>query len=192
MNDYKIWLGYLSVLLGFVGYIQYFKNIFEDKIRPHVFTWFLWGLVEAIIFAIQVSENAGPGAWVSGATALICFSIAIIAYKKGLGDFSRLDWLLLSSSLLSLLIWWYTQNPLGSVILLIITDAFGFVITVKKTYNHPHSETIFLFFFSSIKSIVAIFALENYNLSTWLFPAYLGISNAAFVLMMYIRRKQLA
>lgn len=191
MTDYKIWLGYLAVVLKFIGYYPYFKDLLQNKTRPHIFSWLLWGIIEAIIFAIQVNQNAGPGAWVSGATALICFTVAALSYKKGLKDFPIIDWILLSSSLFSLLLWWYTKNPLGSVILLIITDACGFAITVRKTYNNPHSETLVTYIFSALKSFIAIFALQTYNPSTWLFLAYLGVSNTLFVITIYLRRQQL-
>lgn len=41
MTDYKIVLGVVATILGFVGYVPYFRDIFRVKTRPHVFSWFV-------------------------------------------------------------------------------------------------------------------------------------------------------
>lgn len=43
MIEFKILLGYLSVLIAFVSYIIYFRQISAGKIKPHAFSWFIWG-----------------------------------------------------------------------------------------------------------------------------------------------------
>jgi hypothetical protein len=189
--DYKIILGYLAVIVGFLGYIPYLRDIFRNKTKPHIFSWFLWGLIETIILAIQINQHAGAGAWVTGFTAFICFLIAGLSFKKGIKEFLRLDWVLLFASLFSLLLWWFTNNPLTATILLILTDAAAFSITFRKTYKYPYTETVIEYVFAALKSLVGIFALQTYNLNTWLFFAYLVIANSAFVIMTIVRRKQL-
>jgi len=191
MADYKNILGYLAVVVGLIGYIFYFRDIFKNQTRPHIFSWALWGFIETIIFAIQVSQKAGAGAWVTGITALVCFLVAILSYKKGIREFLPIDWVLLAASLISILLWWFTKNPLGATILLIITDATAFAITFHKTYKYPFTETLIEYCLAALKSLIGLFALQTYNLNTWLFFAYLSLANTAFVIMVLIRRRQL-
>ncbi|MEO8066016.1 MAG: hypothetical protein ABI643_04210 [Candidatus Doudnabacteria bacterium] len=191
MTDYKIYLGYAAIAIGFIGYVPYIRDIFKNETKPHFFSWFLWGLIESIILAIQINQKAGAGAWVTGFTALACFIVAGLSVKKGVKEFHRIDWLLFAAALVSLVLWRLTKNPLSSTILLIITDAAAFSITFRKTFHHPFSETLIEYFFSALKSLVGIFALQTYNLNTWLFFAYLVFANSAFVVMALIRRKQL-
>jgi hypothetical protein len=103
-----------------------------------------------------------------------------------------MDWVLLISSLIAILLWVFTKNPLGSVILLIVTDAAAFSITFRKTFQYPFTETVAEYFFAALKSLIGIFALQTYNLNTWLFFAYLVFANSAFVVMTLYRRKQLS
>ncbi|HEX9502897.1 MAG TPA: hypothetical protein VF974_01060 [Patescibacteria group bacterium] len=191
MTEYKLFLAYLAIALGFIGYVPYFRDIIKDRTKPHFFTWFLWGLTEVIIFAIQINQNAGAGAWVTGFTALTCFVIAGLSLKKGTKEFLPIDWLLFTASLVSLFLWWMTKNPLTSVILIIVTDATAFAVTIRKTFKYPYSETLITYFFSALKCLIAIFALETYNLNTWLFYAYLSFVNFSFVFTILLRRRYL-
>jgi len=81
--NYKEYLGFTATAIAFVSYLPYFRDIFANKTKPHAFSWLVWGALTAIGFAGQVAGHAGPGAWVTGFTALICFLIFIAALFKG-------------------------------------------------------------------------------------------------------------
>lgn len=42
MADYKIILGLVAVVVGFVGYIPYLRDLFKGTTKPHVFSWGVW------------------------------------------------------------------------------------------------------------------------------------------------------
>ena len=60
-------LGIIAVAIGFVGFAIYFRSIFKHNIKPHLFSWLIWGLSGGIVFVAQFLEGAGPGAWAMGA-----------------------------------------------------------------------------------------------------------------------------
>ena len=110
-------LGGLAVALGLFGYVFYVRGILQSKVKPHAFSWFVWGLLTAIAFVAQIAEGGGAGAWVTGVTALCSFGFALV----GLGASSRIligksDWIFFIASLLTIPIWYFTGNPLWSVI----------------------------------------------------------------------------
>jgi hypothetical protein len=82
MSEKEI-LGFLSVTVAFASYAIYAISIFKNKTRPHVFTWVIWGLSEAIAFSAQYSKGAGPGAWVTGVDAVVTLTIAVVAFWRG-------------------------------------------------------------------------------------------------------------
>jgi len=45
--------------------------------------------------------------------------------------------------------------------------------------------------FAGLKFVLAIIALENYSLVTWLYPASLVFTNLFFVIMLVVRRRQI-
>jgi len=81
-----------------------------------------------------------------------------------------------------------TNSALNAVILLSIIDTLGFIPTFKKTYHSPYEEQLSFFILMIIKEFFAVSALEEYSLTTLLFPIVLSSSTIIFVLMVYGRR----
>ncbi len=190
MSDYKALLGYLAVVIGIISYIPYFKDIFAGSTKPHAFSWLVWSVLTSIAFAVQIVEGGGTGAWVTGSTAIICFAVFLLALMKGQRQFSTFDWSALVLACIALLLWRLTHNPLSALILIIVTDALGFLPTFKKGFHHPHEETVSTFAFACLKFAIALFALESFTIGSWLYPASTIVMNGSFVIMVLMRRKQ--
>jgi len=60
MLDKQI-LGSLTVALAVAGYAPYFYSIFKRRTRPHMISWVIWGLIDAIGFAGMFTSGAGAG-----------------------------------------------------------------------------------------------------------------------------------
>jgi len=188
--EYKVVLGAIAVIMALAGYIPYFRDIFLGKTKPHAYTWLVWSSLTGIAFFGQVFDNGGPGAWVTGFTAIISFVIFILALKKGEKDVTSSDkWSLIGAGM-ALILWYLTNNPLASIILITIIDALGFYPTIRKSYHKPTEETLVTYLLSGLKFGVAIFALQNYSMVTYLYPASLVVMNLGFVVMLMVRRKQ--
>ncbi len=71
MSDYKTLISIIAVLLTFGGYIPYILDTIRGKTTPHVYTWFIWALVTAIAFGLQVNAGAGVGSWVNLAVIIV-------------------------------------------------------------------------------------------------------------------------
>ena len=91
----------------------------------------------------------------------------------------------------SLPLWYFTSNPLWSVIILTTVDLLGFVPTFRKSYSQPYTEQLTFFNLMASRNIIIIIALENYSLTTLMFPAATAIACILFVLMVLIRRTKL-
>lgn len=187
----KEMLGVVAVVIGFIGYMPYFRTILSGKTKPHAFTWFVWAVLTGIAFATQVAGNGGAGAWVTGFTALICFVIFGLALVKGVKDFPLADWLCLAGCIVATALWAITKQPLIAVILITLIDAVAFIPTVRKSFKAPNSEPIFTYSLSTLKFMIAIFALAEISMITVLYPASLVLANGAFVVMLIVQRKRL-
>ena len=186
----KTALGIIATAMAFVSYIPYIRNMLSGKTKPHAFSWLVWGTLTAIAFVGQVSEGAGPGAWVTGFTACVSFFIFVTVLRTGEKDIAKSDWLSLVGAGIAMLLWWATSDPLIAVILITLIDALGFFPTFRKSYHKPYEETAITFAISGLKFVIAIIALENLTPTTWLYPASLVLMNGIFVVMLLIRRKQ--
>lgn len=188
--DTKLILALIAIAMTLVGYFFYFRDIFAGKTKPHAYSWLVWALLTAIAFAGQLHDNGGAGAWVTGVTAAISFIIFFLAIKRGEKNVTRSDKINLAAALLAIVPWLLIGDPLFSVILITIIDFLGFLPTIRKSWHKPHEETLIHYVLAGLKFVLAILALDNYTLTTWLYPASLVAANLFFVIMLVTRRKK--
>ena len=190
MIELKSILGTIAIIIALIGYVPYFRDIFRGKTKPHAYSWLVWSSLTGIAFFGQILYKGGAGAWVTGFTAIVSFTIFFLALKKGEKNITSSDKLSLFGAGFALLLWYLTSNPLIAVILIIIIDSLGFYPTFRKSYHKPHEETMLTFFLSGLKFAIAIVALQNYSVVTYLYPASLVLMNWVFVGFLIIRRRQ--
>ena len=108
-------LGLAAVAIGLVGYFPYLWGMYRGEVRPHAFTWLLWGILTGIAYAAQVSDHAGAGSWATGATALICLGIAGAAWRQSrLSNVAPVDWYFFLAALAAIPLWLVTRAPVYS------------------------------------------------------------------------------
>lgn len=191
MSDYKIILGFITLGIATVSYSFYFRDIFLGKTKPHAFSWFAWSVLSGTVFIAQLLGNAGPGAWITGFTAVACFAVSVIASFKNEEPFKIFDWVSLLAALAALILWRFTGQPAVAVLLVSAAYCFGFLPTFRKGYQKPFQETVATFALNSLKFGISIFALNSLSVNTWLYPATLFASNGLFVIMLLARREQI-
>ena len=188
MLELKEIIGMITVILGIVGYIPYLRDVLRGKTKPHVYTWFVWGLITLIICALQISDNAGPGAWVTLVAGSISFSIFALGMRQGDKDITKSDTLFFVAALFALGLWLFAEQPVVAMILLVTVGMLGFVPTIRKSWNKPHTETISTYAINSFRHSLSVLALANYSILTSLFPIAWGVANGLFVILLLIRR----
>jgi len=189
---YKEIFSAIAIAITFIAFIPYIISIHQGKTRPHAFSWIIWASVTFIIFLATLTDKGGAGAWPIGVSGLITLYVAFLAYtKKSDRLISKIDWLFFIIAMTSLPLWYFTSNPLWSVLILTTVDLLGFVPTFRKSYNHPYEEQLTFFNLMASRNIIVIVALENYSLTTLLFPAATAIACILFVLMVIIRRTKI-
>lgn len=191
MMDLKTFLGIVAVVIGFLGYLPYILNVVRGTTKPHPFSWIVWAVLEAIAFFAQLASHAGPGAWVTGFSMIIAIGIAFYSLRTNRSAIQTLDVIAFCGALLGIVLWRITGDPLTAIVLVVISDALGFVPTFRKSWLRPHEETLTEYGLASLKFIVALFALQTFTITNWLYPVSLIITNGAFVIMSVIRRRQL-
>ncbi len=187
---YQIILGIIATIIGLAGYIPYFKDIIKREIKPHAFSWLIWGILQSVVFFASTSKGGGAGAWAVGAPALLNMIIFVIALFRGEKEITNLDKASLVVALFGIALWVITTSPVWSVIIVTGVDVVGFIPTFRKAYRKPKEEAVSVFALSSIAFFISLFALGSLNITTFLYPASLTVSNAIFVMMVMSRRSK--
>lgn len=189
MQDLKILISIIAVILTIAGYIPYIRDTLKGRTTPHVYTWFIWGFVTAIAYGLQVEGGAGVGSLVTLAVSLICFFIFLLGMRIGKKDITRSDTIFFILSFVALSLWLIAKQPVLSVILASSIDLLGFVPTIRKSWNKPYSETLFTYELNTFRHWLSLLALQHYSIVTWLYPASWAIANGLFSLLLIIRRR---
>jgi hypothetical protein len=183
-------LSAIAIVATIAIFIPYILSIHRGTTRPHVFSWIIWGLGTFVVFLAQLAANGGVGAWPTAVSGVLTAYIAVAAYLKHADrGITRTDWVFLFVALTALPCWYFTSDPLWAVLILTGVDMAGFGPTFRKSWHHPYDEPIGLYLLSVPRNIVAILALEEYSLTTILFPAAVAVACFLFVLMVVYRRK---
>jgi hypothetical protein len=189
---YKEILSAVAIALTFAAFYPYIRAIIQGAIRPHVFSWLVWGATTFVVFLAQLEDDGGAGAWPIGVSGSITVFIALLAYvKRSDISITGSDWLFFVLAMSSLPFWYFTSNPLWAVVILTTVDVLGFGPTVRKAYAFPHSESLRFFALVTARNLIVILALENYSVTTVLFPAVIAAACMALIAMIAYRRRVL-
>ncbi|HYD19149.1 MAG TPA: hypothetical protein VEF76_11780 [Patescibacteria group bacterium] len=169
----------------------YFTSILKGRTKPHAFSWLIWGVISSIGFAAQIAEHAGAASWVRGVGCITCFVVVGLCWFKGERDIRRADWITLAVSLAAIPLWMLTKTPMWSVILVCLIDTSGYLPTVRKVYAKPTQETPYGYLLSCGGAFLSVLAIDNYTISTWLYPTVLTASNLLMACYIFLRRYQL-
>jgi hypothetical protein len=183
----KLFFGILSITFALVAYYFYFRDMIRGKTRPHAFSWLVWGLLSGTGFFAQVSAHAGIGAWATGLTSLASLSIFVFALKIGATRPTHLDWILLSTALISLLLLFVARSEEVALLLTLSALTAGFAMNIRKAYRRPLEENATAFWLNALKFAPAIFALAHFSFLTVAYPLVAAMGNAAVASVVVIR-----
>ncbi|MBI1214418.1 MAG: hypothetical protein GC185_01205 [Alphaproteobacteria bacterium] len=183
--------GILGVVLVMGSMVPYARAMWHKTVKPHAFSWFLWGMINTVVCAAQVVSHGGAGAWTSAAAGFFNFTIAVYALKHGEKNITRSDWVIFLSALCALPLWVVTKDPLWSVVLLSVTDMMGFFPTIRKSWHEPHGEVLTTFAVGALGFIFAILALDDMSFVNYCYPATVLTLNVVFTVILLTRRRAL-
>ncbi len=183
--------GILSTALKLLAFAPYILSLTDQKTKPHLFTWLIWSLVMGIVFIIQVTEGAGPGAWAIGISSFAYLGVAIYAYYRGEKNITRSDLASVIFALCVVPVWYVTKNDILALALMGFIDLAAYYPTCRKSWHKPMEEPAIPFAMSSVALFLSIFALDTVNFVTVFYPVALGLTDGLFATMLVYRRNAL-
>jgi len=188
----KLLFGLLSLIPAAIAYYLYFRAMFGGKIKPHAFSWFVWGMLSGIGFLTQVSAHGGIGTWATGITSLASLTIACFALRIGGTKPTRFDWALLTLALTGIFLLFVVNNHVIALWLTLFALVAGFAMNIRKAWYKPREENATAFLLNTFKFVPAIAALASFTFLTVAYPLVAAAGNAAIWFVVFSRTKRLA
>lgn len=182
-------IGSITVILAFISYIPYIKDTLSGKTKPHAFSWLIWFMLTTIGFSIQIANGAGPGAWFNGVMIVVSGVIMVLGFMKGRKEIVFADWISLFLAIIAIYYWLVAKDETLSLILVISADALGLVPTLRKSFVHPHSETLATYAINAFRITLAVFAIEKFSFLTSAYHFYMIAANVLLVFILVSRRR---
>ena len=182
-------VGAAAAFISFAALIPYVISVWKGITKPHVISWFIWGISTLTVFAAQWLDDGGAGSWstfVGGAMTLVV--IALAWYKYADLSVTLSDILCLNVALAALPLWFFAKDALLAVAILTFVDVIAYIPTFRKSWNKPREEQILMYAIMTLRNGLAIMALEHYSPTTLLFPVITGVANIALIAFITIRR----
>jgi hypothetical protein len=186
-------LSSVAIVLTLVGYIPYIRAIQAGETKPHVFSWIIWGLTTFIVFFAQLEGGGGLGAWPIGVSGTMAIGVAYLAWRnRGDNSITASDRIFFGMALSSLPLWYFTSQPLWSVVTLTIADTLGFGPTLRKAHQYPSEENLSFWTLLAVRNAIACAALESLTVTTLLFPVVSGLTSVLVIVVVVWRRAALS
>src|SRR5665213_967161 len=170
----------LAVIASFIaigGNVPYLRDAFRKRVKPHPYTWLVWTIVSGITFFGQLEKGAGIGAMPAGVAEVFTIIIFLFSLQYGFKYVKRSDKYFLAAALLGLIPWIVSRDPTVSVIIAVSIDLIAFVPTIRKTWQHPKTETPVLYGANVIRHVLTLFSLQAYNIATTLHSIAMIVTN---------------
>ncbi len=189
--SYQELLGAIAFAISLWGTFVYIRSILRGYTKPHLYTWIVFSILTCIAFFAQISDNAGPGAWMMFATTASCTTAALLAIKYGEKSRTMSDKIALIASLSAIIPWLMTKDALLSVIMISLIDGIAMFPTIRKSWNKPYQENLPTYWIANLKNVIALFALANFSVVTSLYLISIMAVNTILIgVCVYRRQKQ--
>ena len=129
------------------------------------------------MFFSQLSKGANESLWfTAGQTIAVC-AVFFLSLHFGTGGFIRRDYYSLTIAGLGLYLWFITSDALYAMVLTILVDASGAILTIIKSYQEPETETISTWVISGTSGLFGMLAVGAWNPILLYYPLYIACVN---------------
>jgi hypothetical protein len=184
MSQYIVIAG--SVAL-FLGSLSYTRDTLRGVVQPNRATWLLWAIspiIGAVAAYVDGVRWAALPVLVAGLCPLMVFAASFVN-KNAYWKLHRFDYLCAVFSVLALILWALTNDPLVAIVFAIASDGLASLPTITKAWTHPESESGAPYWTSALAALTSFTVITNWEFSEYGFPLYLVVANAAVLIALY-------
>ncbi len=161
----------VGVVVQLAGVFSYMRDTLRGKTKPNKVTWFMWSIAPLI----------------ATAAALLVF-ISSFFNPKAYWKLEKFDYVCGIFSLLALILWGITQEPIVAIIFAMASDGIAAIPTLVKAWSYPDTETSTPYTTGMFNALTGFAAIPVWTFNQYAFPIYLVFINATLLFTIYRKR----
>jgi hypothetical protein len=168
--------GVVAGLIDIGSFIPYVGSVLRpgSRVRPSRISWPLWAGENAALLAASLAGGGRNPVWITAGETAGCLVLSVLAWTR---PRSRADdmplWLvliLLAGTGIALGAW-AVVTPAAAIVLLVLVDVVAAVVTIRKTWLDPRSESMPSWLMFAGASLVDLFAVGHEATVLFVYPA---------------------
>lgn len=184
---------YLGAVIFFLSSIGYFLETIKGKVRPNKVTWFIWSLAPMIAFFSQIKQGVGLESLLTFMMGFIPLIIFLTSFfnKKSYWKVNNQDLFCGFLSIFGLILWQITKIGNLAIIFSILSDFFGALPTVVKSYKYPETENYLIYLGSLFFALITLLTIKNWSFENYSFSLYILILDFIIVILVKFKLRKL-
>ncbi len=167
------------------------RDVLRGKAQPNRITFVLWSLAPFVATAASLEAGVTWAVWPTFMAGLGPFLVLCATFfsSKAYWKVSSFDLLCLGVSLLSLVLWQLTNDPVIAVLFALFSNAMAALPTIVKSWSHPETETRWIFLGGLVTPILGLAVANTMTFEAVAFPLYLILCNFTLVILPLCRKR---
>lgn len=168
----------LGAAVNILGTSTYVWQTLRGRTRPNKMTFLMWSIAPFIGAVAAFADGVLWPAVTILAAALCPFSIFLASFvnPNAYWRLTASDYICGALSLLGLVLWLVTDEPVLALVFALLSDALATAPTMIKAWRHPETESALSYLGSSFSGLMGIIAATAWTFSEVAFPLYLFLT----------------
>ncbi len=187
MLQYLVFMGAAANIYGSLLYIKY---VVRGDTKPNRVSWLMWSIAPLIATAAEFSDGvrwAVLPVFLSGFTPIMTL-IASFFNPNAYWKITRFDYYCGFFSLLALVLWGITKEPVIAIVFAIVSDFFATIPTLIKAWRYPETESGSTYWGGLVSALTGFFAIQAWIFSAYAFLMSIMVQNSLILFAIYRRR----
>ncbi len=183
-------MGQIAGILAFISFLPYIRSILRKETKPQRTTYTIWTVVTFVTLFSYFASGARDTMWQVLVFAAMQLIVLGLSFKYGMGGFEKLDIFCFAGAALGVILWIITNDPRIALYLSIIVEGFGWMPTIKKTYNLPYTENVTSWAIACIASVCNLLAITAFSPEIISYPLFVFVFQSSLLAIILIRRRK--
>lgn len=184
MIQYLVFLGALVHLAGMLAYI---RDTVRGTTKPNRVSWFLWALAPLIAASAAFADGARFAVvpiFMAGFGPLLVFCGSFLN-KQAYWKLERFDYISGGLSIVALVLWLVTKDPVLAIVFALVSDAFATLPTITKSWKAPDTESGSAYAAVLFNAGISFIVIQSRTFTELVFPLYLIAQSVLMLWLIY-------